>query len=163
MDEIFGQWRLTSVLHATSGLPFAVLDSTGWSTNYDVKSWMVATGAIKAGGHRLDSGGYPNVFANPTAALQNFRYPYSGETGERNFFHGTGFYSLDSGVDKNFHIHDQQQLKFAWEVFNATNTPVFDPKSISNSYSTASSFGRYTSQYTTNAARRMQFSLRYSF
>jgi len=163
LNTMFGGWMLTSLLHATSGLPFGVLDSTGWSTNYDVKSWMVATAPIQSGGHRLDSAGYPNVFVNPTAALASFRYPYSGETGERNFFRGTGYYSLDSGVDKIFKMHERQQVKFAWEVFNATNTPVFDPKGISNSYSTASSFGRYTSQYTTNAARRMQFSLRYSF
>jgi len=163
VDALIGHWTLTSLIRATSGLPFGVLDSTGWSTNYDVKSWMIATKPIQSGGHRLDSGGYPNVFVNPTAALASFRYPYSGETGERNFFKGTGYYSLDSGVDKIFHVYEKQTLKFAWEVFNATNTPVFDPKSISNSYSTASSFGRYTSQYTANAARRMQFSLRYSF
>lgn len=165
VNHVIGRWTLTSVVHATSGLPFAALDGIGWSTNFDVRSWMVATAPIKSGGHKMDSGGYPNVFADPTAAVAALRYPYPGEAGQRNFFRGDGYYSLDSGLAKVIPVCERQQLKFAWEVFNTTNTPMFDPKSVSNKPSSAASFGRYTSQYTSAgiAARRMQFSLRYSF
>jgi hypothetical protein len=161
VDAVIGHWVLTGIAHITSGLPFAAYDGKGWSTNFDVRSWMVATGPIQSGGHKFDTKLNPNAFANPTAALANMRLPYPGETGERNFFHGDGFLSIDTGVDKVFPITESQQLKFAWEVFNATNTDRFDPKSVSNNANSASSFGEYSSLLT--QYRNMQFSLRYSF
>jgi hypothetical protein len=160
-DLIIGHWLITGVAHATSGLPFAAYDGKGWSTNFDVRSWMVATGPIKSGGHTFDAKGNPNAFTSASSALANLRLPYPGETGERNYFRGNGFFEIDTGVDKTFPITDKQQLKFAWEVFNATNTNRFDPKSIANNANTSSTFGEYSTLLT--QYRNMQFSLRYSF
>ncbi|WP_255462524.1 TonB-dependent receptor [Granulicella sp. WH15] len=161
VDLLIGRWTITGIAHVTSGLPFAAYDGKGWSTNFDVRSWMVPTGPINSGGHKLDAKENPNAFSNVTTALANLRLPYPGETGARNAFRGDGYFEIDTGVNKIFTITDRQQLKFAWEVFNATNTNRFDPKSISNNANSASSFGEYSTLLT--QYRNMQFSLRYSF
>jgi len=164
VDELLGHWTITGVAHGSTGLPFAAYDGKGWTTNFDVRSYMVSTTQNRSGGHVFDSKGNPNAFGTgAAAALAKLRLPYPGETGERNFFRGDGYFEIDTGVQKIFPISKDhnQQLKFAWEVFNATNTNRFDPKSISNNANSASSFGEYSTELT--SYRNMQFSLRYSF
>ena len=162
VDELVGNWNITGLAHASSGLPWAPIDGAGWSTNFDVRSWMVAIAPINSGGHVLDSANSPNVFGKDAAAARlKMRYPYPGEAGERNFYRGDGYFSIDMGVNKMFRITEGQQLKFTAEAFNVTNSNSFDPKSISNNWNTASSFGRYSTLLTQN--RRMQFAARYSF
>jgi hypothetical protein len=162
VDAVIGKWTITGIAHVSSGLPFAAYDGKGWTTNFDVRSYMVAVGDNRAGGHTLDSKGNPNAFGTgAAAALTKLRLPYPGEAGERNFFRGDGYFEIDTGVQKIFPIAREQQVKFAWEVFNVTNSNRFDPKSISNNANSASSFGAYTSLLT--LYRNMQFSLRYSF
>jgi hypothetical protein len=161
-DFFIGGWNVTGLTHWTSGLPFSSIDGLGWNTDWADQSWNVATGPIQSGGHKHDSGGQPNAFRNPAAALANIRPPYASETGERNYYRGDGYFSIDSGVSKVFAMTEQQQFKFAAEAFNTTNSVRFDPAGISNNpYGNPGSYGRYTSLLT--QGRRMQFSLRYSF
>ena len=161
-DFFIGGWNLTGLTHWTSGLPFSTIDGLGWNTDWADQSWTVATGPISSGGHHHDSGGQPNAFKNQSLALANLRPPYAGETGERNFYRGDGYFSIDSGLSKTLPLTERNQLKFAWETFNATNSVRFDPSSISNNpYGNPSSYGRYTALLT--QGRRMQLSLRYSF
>jgi hypothetical protein len=160
-DALINNWTLNSVAHWTSGLPWGAIDGLGWSTNFDSLSWVTATGPIKNGGHKRDSGGQPNAFGSPTAALANIRLPYTGETGERNYFRGDGYFSIDAGLDKVVNTFRGQQLKFSWETFNVSNSVRFDPNSISNNPYGGASFGRYSALLT--QSRRMQFALRYSF
>ena len=69
---------------------------------------------------------------------------------------------MDGGLSKIVDIAEKQELKFAWETFNATNSVRFDPASISdNPYGSPGSYGEYTALLT--QGRRMQLSLRYSF
>lgn len=161
VDAVVGGWTGTGLLHLTSGLPFAAYDGKGWTTNFDVRSYMVATGSIQSGGHRLDTHGNPNAFASPTSALAALRLPYPGEAGQRNFFRGDGYFSVDLGVHKAFQVVERQTFQVAAEAFNVSNSVRFDPKSISNNANSASSFGSYTTLLTQN--RRLQFSARYSF
>jgi Carboxypeptidase regulatory-like domain/TonB dependent receptor-like, beta-barrel len=159
-DAFVGGWNLTGLTHWTSGLPFSSVDGLGWNTDWADQSWNVATAQIKSGGHRLDSGGQPNAFADPDAAANDVRPPYAGETGERNYYRGDGYFSIDTGVDKTLSITERNQLKFAAEAFNVTNSVRFDPASISNDpYFGA--YGRYSALLT--QGRRLQLSLRYSF
>jgi hypothetical protein len=158
---LVSNWTFTSLAHWTSGLPWGAIDGLGWSTNFDSLSWVTATGPIQSGGHKRDAGNQPNAFPNPSSAVANIRLPYPGETGERNFFRGDGYFSIDSGVDKVVKTFREQQIKFAWEVFNVTNSVRFDPASISNNPYAGASFGRYSALLT--QSRRMQFALRYSF
>ena len=80
----------------------------------------------------LDQNGAPQVFDNP-AAINNgvtngspIRLAYPGEAGQRNKYRGDGYFDIDSGLAKTFKITESQGVKFAWEVFNVTNSARFD-------------------------------------
>jgi hypothetical protein len=162
MDTLIGGWSLSGLTHWTSGLPWSSVDGLGWNTDWADQSWNVATGRIPSGGHQNDSNGEPNAFRNQSAAVSDVRPPYAGESGERNFYRGDGYFSIDTGVSKIFSIRERNQIKFAAEAFNTTNSVRFDPATINNDpYFGASVYGEYTSLLT--QGRRMQFSLRYSF
>jgi hypothetical protein len=155
LDEAIGGWSLNGLTHWTSGLPFSGDDGLGWGTDWADQSFTVATKPIQTGGHT-------NAFKNQATALASIRAPYPGETGERNFFRGDGYFSTDAGLSKVFNVVEKQQLKFAAEIFNITNSVRFDPHSVvNNPFGSAASFGQYTALLT--QGRRMQFSLRYSF
>jgi hypothetical protein len=161
-DFFIGGWNLTGLTHWTSGLPFGSIDGLGWNTDWADQSWNVATGPIQSGGHGHDSGGQPNAFKDQNIAISNIRPPYASETGQRNFFRGDGYFSIDTGASKIVPITEKQEVKFAWEIFNVTNSVRFDPATISNNpYGNPGSYGRYTALL--NQGRRMQGSLRFSF
>jgi hypothetical protein len=86
--------------------------------------------------------------------------PYPGEAGERNFFRGDGYFDLDSGLAKSWKFGEFGALKFAWEIYNATNTVRFDPASIGGDL-TGGNLG--VADRLLSSPRRMQFSLRYDF
>jgi hypothetical protein len=125
-----------------------------------VSSFALVTGKVASGGHRIING-QPNAFSNLTSALANVTAPFAGQSGQRNAFRGDGYFSLDSSLVKVFPILERQALKFQWDVFNSTNAVRFDPASVQNNPFSASSFGVYGRQLV--SARKMQFSLRYSF
>jgi hypothetical protein len=161
LDTLIGGWSLSGLAHWTSGLPFSTLDGLGWGTNWANQSFNVLTGPIATGGHNSNNGD-PNVFKDQPAALANIRAPYPGETGQRNIFRGDGYFSIDSGLSKVFRITERQDLKFAFEVFNVTNSVRFDPNSINNNpFGSPSSFGNYSTLLT--RPRVVQLSLRYAF
>ena len=163
-NALMGGWEWTGVERWTSGLPFS-LSEPGWSTDWQIESFAVVTGKVQMHRH-FDSHGNPQVFANPAALNSGaatgspIRLPYPGEAGERNNFRGDGYFSTDSGLDKSWKFGEYGALKFAWEVFNTTNTVRFDPATVGGQL-TGGNLGIYNRMLTT--PRRMQFSLRYDF
>jgi hypothetical protein len=83
--------------------------------------------------------------------------------GQRNNFRGDGFFSLDSGLAKSWHLKEYGALKFSWEVYNVTNSVRFNSNPITSLTTglTSGSLGSYSAMQ--NAPRRMQFGLRYDF
>jgi hypothetical protein len=164
VDGLFGGWQLSGILRATSGLPFSLFEP-GWSTDWQIESYGVVTGKVKMRRH-FDSAGNPQFFDNPDAINSGIatgapvRLPYPGEAGERNNFRGDGYFDLDSGLTKTWTFFSSQSVKFAWEVYNTTNTVRFDPESIGSGL-TGGDLGTASSELT--VPRRMQFSLRYGF
>ena len=163
-DVFVGGWQLSGILRSTSGLPFSFYEP-GYTTNWTYSSYAVVTGKVPMKRH-FDANGNPQYFVDPNA-LNNgvatgtpIRLPYPGEAGERNYFRGDGYFDLDDGLSKNWKIAELGTLKFAWEVYNVTNTVRFDPSSI-GSQLTSGNIGIATSLLSTG--RRMQFSLRYDF
>ena len=160
-----GGWQLSGLTRWTSGLPFSILQSSNWSTNWTQVSWLVRTGPVATNKH-IASAGVPQVFADPSAIQTGYltgypeRNAYPGEAGQRNPFRGDGYFGIDSGLSKTWAITEKQNLRFAWEIFNVTNSARFDVHSINNDASSGG-FGDYTSTLT--APRIQQFSLRYSF
>ena len=162
LDAIVGGWGLSGIFHWTSALPFTMASGAGWSTNWQLQGGAIQTGPTGKIGIFRDQNGNPNMFRNTTQALNAFRSPYPGESGQRNELRGPGYLDLDSGLYKSWKITEGQSLKFAWEAFNVTNTPRFDAAQAAFFFSlTSGNFGDYTN--TLSAPRVMQFSLRYEF
>jgi len=161
-EAVFGGWSLSGIIHWTSGLPFSMGSGAGWSTNWQLEGSSVQTGPTGKIGVFRDASGNPNMFQNPTQAITAFRFPYPGESGQRNNLRGPGYFELDDGVYKSWKITEAQTLKFAWEAFNVTNTPRFDAAQAAYNFNlTSGIFGAYTN--TLSVPRVMQFSLRYEF
>ena len=163
-EAAVGGWQLSGLSRVTSGLPFSLIDPC-WTTDYQISSFAVTTGNVRVRKH-YDASGNAQYFDNPTAINNGAAYgnpvrvSYPGETGQRNNFRGDGFLDIDSGLSKTWALPHEGSAKFAWEVYNVTNTVRFDPASITNQL-TNGSLGIASSFLTT--PRRMQFSLRIDF
>jgi hypothetical protein len=162
MDSVFGGWGLSGIFHWTSGLPFTMASGAGWSTNWELEGSAVQTGPTGKIGVFKKSSGIPNMFKDPQQSINAFRVPYPGESGQRNNLRGPGYFEIDSGLYKSWNITEGQRIKFAWEVFNVTNTPRFDAAQAAFQFGlTFGEFGAYTN--TLSIPRVMQFGLRYEF
>lgn len=164
VNIFLGGWQWSGINRWSSGLPFGVFEP-GWSTDWQIESFGVNVGNVKAHKH-IDANGNPQYFDNPDAINTGtstggpIRLPYPGEAGQRNNFRGDGYFDVDSGLAKNWKFKEFGTLKFAWEVYNVTNAVRFDPKTIDTGL-TDGSLGIASGLLT--APRRMQFSLRYDF
>ena len=171
VDTLIGGWQSTGILRVTSGLPFSLFEP-GYTTDWQQPGYAVVTDpSLKAHLH-VNAAGTATYFSNPSAinggvySGSPVRVEYPGEAGERNFFRGSGYLDLDSGLAKNWSLGEYGTLRFTWEVYNVTNTVRFDPAAIGATL-TGSNLGTVSPSTTNtgelNTARRMQFSLRYDF
>ena len=165
LTEVFlGGWQLSGIARATSALPFSLAEP-GYTTNWTYGSYAVTTAHVQVRKH-LDANGDPQYFDNSnlinsgTSTGSPVRFPYPGEAGERNNFRGDGYFNLDDGLAKSWRLERYGALKFAWEVYNVTNSVRFDPASIGGQL-TSGNVGVASKLLT--QGRRMQFSLRYDF
>jgi len=177
LDAFAGGWQLSGINRWSSGLPFSLFEP-GWSTDWQIESFGVKTGPVKMRRYfDKTNNGNPQFFDNAGAINNsiacggqvcpgnsgpagNVRLPYPGEAGERNTFRGDGYFDIDSGLTKSWKLAEFGTLKFAWEVYNVTNSARFDPASIGSGL-TNGNLGVASSLLT--QPRRMQFSLRYDF
>ena len=169
-DAVWGDWQWAGLWRWSSGLPFGVLEP-GWTTNWETQAYGVTTAPVKVQKHI--EGTLPQVFADDVGiqtGVQNgspIRLPYPGEAGQRNNFRADGVFDIDSSLAKSWDIAEKMKLKFAWEVYNVTNTTRFDAGSYYNSTFgnglTLAGFGFYGSRLGDRTFRRMQFGLRVDF
>jgi hypothetical protein len=172
-NAIFGGWGLNGLARWTSGFPFSVEAGNGWSTDFELEGSSVLTGPKPKTGVFFDSSGNPTVFKDPqnltcacyagSAGNTNFRATYAGEAGQRNNFRGPGFFGIDPGLSKTWTFSEGKALRFAWEVFNATNSVRFDAATslIGQVLVENTGFGKFNSTLTN--PRVMQYSLRFAF
>ncbi|MGB6973892.1 MAG: TonB-dependent receptor [Terracidiphilus sp.] len=164
MDAIVGGWQLSSINRWTSGLPFSFTEP-GWTTDWQIESFGVNVGNLKTHKH-LDANGNPQYFADPNAINNGIangspeRLPYPGEAGQRNNFRGDGAFGIDTGLTKSWKVSDLGTLKFAWEVYNVTNSVRFDPQRIDSGL-TDGNLG--VAHSLLSKPRVMQGSLRFDF
>jgi hypothetical protein len=162
VNGVIGGWEFAGLARWTSGLPFSTPVASGTVTAVVINSFAVPTGPIKIQkkGNVLHftSNGQP---VDPATGV-GVRYPLTGEVGPRNNYRGDGYFGIDTGLHKRWQIKDRQQLVFAWEVFNVSNSVRFDtnPATFQNNFNQGN-FGTYGATLT--QPRIQQFSLRYSF
>jgi hypothetical protein len=174
VEALAGGWQVSGLARWTSGLPFSVIDNTGFTNNFLFNSNMVQSGPVKTGVF-LNANGVSDVFADPAAVAGGIfstqtplRFPFPGEAGSRNNFRGPGYFGIDAGLAKSWRIREALALKFAWEVFNVTNSVRYDARTnaagsgpLDNGSSDGSSLGAFSTTLT--APRVQQFSLRLTF
>jgi hypothetical protein len=177
VNGVFGGWSLTGIFRWNSGLPvkFGFFEADRWPTNWNVQSNGVRVRSLESSPTRT---GDPNLFSNPTDALQSFRDARPGEAGDRNVFRAPGYVALDAGLYKTFHLPwEGHSIQFRWEVYNVTNTQRFDGDTLADfslpqdpfifKPDANPDFGRFTSTQAplneNKAGRVMQFALRYQF
>ena len=172
VNGVFGGWGLNGLVRWTSGFPFTVGAGVGYATDYELEGSSVLIGPKPKTGVYMVNGS-PSVFQNPqglscqcvagSAGNNIFRATLPGEAGQRNNFRGQGFFGLDPGLSKTWNLSEGKTLRFAWEVFNATNSVRFDAAGslIGESLFNITGFGLYNTTLTN--ARVMQYSLRIAF
>jgi hypothetical protein len=173
INGIFGGWGFNGLYRWTSGFPFSVEAGNGWATDFELQGSSVLAGPKPKTGVFFDSSGNPTVFRNPqsitcacapaTAGNTTFRASYPGEAGQRNIFRGPGFFGIDAGLSKMWNVGEQKTVRFAWEVFNVTNSVRFDAAGslIGQTLVNITGFGIFNTQLT--QPRVMQYSLRFAF
>ena len=165
VDAVFGGWGLSGIFHWTSGLPFTMGSGAGWSTNWQLQGSAIETSNPGKVGVYRQSDGTATMWQDVTPTGQAhsaFTFPLPGSSGQRNELRGPGYFEIDGGLFKTWKITESQNAKFAWEVFNTTNTPKFDAAQGAYQFSLVGGiFGAYTN--TLSVPRVMQFSLRYEF
>ena len=167
VNAILGGWGISGIYHWTSGLPFSMGSGAGWSTNWQLQGQSVEISNPGKVGVHYQTGGNPSPTmwqdVSPNGQAHSaFRFPYPGESGQRNNLRGPGYFEIDAGLSKSWRVTEGQALKFAWEAFNVTNTPRFDAAQAAYNFNlTTGNFGAYTN--TLSIPRVMQFSLRYDF
>jgi hypothetical protein len=172
VNGILGGWGLNGLFRWTSGFPFSVEAGNGWSTNFELEGSSILTGPKPKTGVFM-SNGSPSVFENPqsitcactagSAGNTTFRATYPGEAGQRNNFRGPGFFGIDPGLSKTWSLSENKSVRFAWEVFNVTNSVRFDAAGslIGQSLFSITGFGLFNTELT--QPRVMQYSLRFTF
>jgi hypothetical protein len=167
LDGVLGGWQLSGLWRMTSGLPRPIGNGGVWPTNWNDPGYATQIGAnpeqgVYKNAVAPDGTSGPNVFADPVSAVDAWTYTRAGQTGQRNGVRGGGYFTLDYGLAKTFHLPwEGHSIQFRWEVFNATNTPSFDIGNEYFSLGQGASFGKYS--YLLTEPRVMQFALRYDF
>ncbi len=170
VNGLFGGWGFNGLARWTSGFPFSVQAGAGYSTDFELEGSSELIGARPTTGVFNTPSG-PSVFQNPQAitcecvanSTGDFRATYEGEAGQRNNFRGPGYFGIDAGLSKVWNVGEEKTVRFAWDVFNVTNSVRFDAAGslIGESLVNITGFGLFNTELT--SPRVMQYSLRFSF
>ena len=159
-DLVIGGWQLSGLARWTSGYPFSI-STYAFATDYEQDGRAVVVGAKPRTGVSIQNG-VPNIFKDgPVAASAAFRFAYPGESGQRNNLTGPGYFGVDTSLAKVWQLERAGSLRFAWDVFNSTNSVRFDDGTINQYLLYQQSLGNFSQTLT--KPRVMQFSLRYSY
>jgi outer membrane receptor protein involved in Fe transport len=160
VNTIIGGWNLNGVLSLNSGEAFDVgtgqdLAQTG---NYNYGNGYGYERANLVG-NPYPSNKTPQEWINNVIG-QAFAYPAKDTFGDlgRDSLRSDWYKNLDLSVFRQFPITERFRLEFRFEMFNATNTPVWN---VPITDMDLSNFGQVTS--TLNHARQLQFALKLYF
>jgi hypothetical protein len=154
IGHIFGEWQLSGIYQARTGLPFTVGASGDIAnTGNDASGRANYVGGQEPSLPRSERG--PNRWFN-TAAFAT-PAPYTFGNAGRNTLDAPGLANVDISAIKNFRVAETTTIQFRGEFFNATNTPRFGTPSRTVN---GAAFGRISSA---GPARQIQFGLKVIF
>lgn len=184
IDKIFGGWEISGLASWTSGAPITFVDTRGTLnrggrsarqtpfstlTNDQIRA---LAGVFEANGNIyfinpsiLNTNGQASGgFGSTAFAGQAFFNVNPGQTGNigRALINGPKFFNINAALLKSIRFTETMRIQLRAEAFNLLNNVNFNINSgqqLSNINST--SFGQFTS--TANAAREIQFAIRFEF
>jgi len=152
VGRLFGGWQTNGVLMLETGLPMhptqTVQPLADECSRCNRRPDRIADGNLTGNERSLS-----RWFDTSAFRLATGHYGSSG----RNVLSAPGLTSLDFSLFKNFRISESKNVQFRWEMYNATNTPPFNPPGLGIG---TGNFGVVTSA---GLPREMQFGLRLSF
>ena len=167
-NAVLGGWQVAGLARWTSGLPFSIGNGGVFPTNFQLSGTVFTNGTVPKTKKTFlpdptGNGVVPSVFPQglTSGIVQDFRFAFPGETGQRNNFRGDGYFDIDMSLSKEFRIKEGQTLQFTAESFNITNSARFDVETLNTNIQNSATFGEYGGTLTNE--RVMEFALRYSF
>jgi hypothetical protein len=152
LGKMFGGWQTNGILTLETGMPIHPLQSAkpvnDECSRCNHRPDRIADGRLSSDERTLQRWFDTSAFR---AAIGHY-----GNSG-RNILTAPGLASLDFSLFKNFRVTESKNLQFRWEMYNATNTPPFNPPGLNIGTGT---FGQITSA---GLPREMQFGLRFEF
>ena len=151
VNAVIGKWNLNGILSLSSGTPFDVgsgkdIANTGnynYGNGYGYERLNLVGDAYPSNKGRSE-------WINPAAFQLPAQYTF-GTLG-RDSLRSDSYKNLDLSIFRQFPITERMHLEFRFEMFNATNTPIW---AVPVTNYDAPNFGVVTS--TANTARQLQF------
>jgi len=111
-------------------LPFRIDAGGTYNTNFELEGKSVLIGSVNQkltyvnGSPYAFNSGVPANDPNFASLTQQYwtgsqsapgvlRLPYQGESEQRNNFRGQGFFGIDAGINKSFHITPRHVIRFS--------------------------------------------------
>jgi hypothetical protein len=159
LSHVLGNWAVSSVIAAHSGLPFSVIagsDVNGDGNNTDRATILPGQSLDSVYASGLSD---QTQFLAPQAQVLNIILaPKNGTLLGRNTFNGPMLFNIDLGVQRNVHITEEKYFEFRAEFFNALNHTNF---SNPNNTLTSPLFGKVLS--TATNSRQAQLAVKFYF
>ena len=118
LDALLGGWQISGLWRWSSGFPFTVEPGLGfWSTDWQLTSPVMMTSAKPPETGRFlvpattGSPVLPNVFKDPSQAIQDFRVALACESGQRNNLRGPGTFDIDAALGKSWKITEGKEAR----------------------------------------------------
>jgi hypothetical protein len=153
-DALLGGWNVSAILSVRSGLPITVVN--GWGNT----SLQSSTLVIQERPDRIGDGRPSTQDWSSWLDASAFRPADLGTFGDSGvgILRGPGYYNVDLGIDKNFHLGGSKNLVFRIEAFNVLNHP---NKGLPVRDISSGQFGQILG--TANAARVLEFAAKLNF
>jgi hypothetical protein len=155
LDLAVGGWSINAQITMQTGFPVAISQSNLNSAEGTGGQRPNATGVspVTSGSLEQRLGDY----INPLAFTQAPAYTF-GNVSRTIPMRGPGQASTDLSMNKTFDVFERFKAQFRFEVFNLTNTPLFD--GLNTTFGSAT-FGQITNQ--ANYPRIVQLGLRFTY
>jgi len=177
-DKLVGGWYTSGIFTASSGLPLCVFAGSNYGAltagtcaipiqNPNFANSVhrsPGSGGIGTTGDPAQRGSGLNLFANPAAVFNNFRYPLMTQDGRFGFgaLRGLPRWNLDLSVGKKTAITESVRIVFSFDFLNFLNhRELNDPNGGYPDLTDPAAFGVLTSQF--GSPRTIQFGFRFEF
>jgi hypothetical protein len=153
LNGFIGNWQLGGILTLRTGFPLTIQGGNNSTTNSRGARASVVAG--RTTGNTLEQVGLGSRWFDTTAYTNapNGEFGNVGIGTER----GPGLKTYDISIQKEFPIKEQLRLELRGELFNLTNTPIFNSP---NRSATAATFGEVSAA---QGERQGQIALRLVF